>query len=42
MGLIDVSTLGGLDIRGPDAARFLERIYTWTYGKLPLAGCAMR
>ncbi len=28
VGLIDVSTLGGLDIRGPDAARFLERIYT--------------
>jgi sarcosine oxidase subunit alpha len=34
VGLIDVSTLGGLDIRGPDAARFLERIYTWTYEKL--------
>ena len=34
VGLIDVSTLGGLDIRGPHAARFLERIYTWTYGKL--------
>ena len=34
VGLIDVSTLGGLDIRGPHAASFLERIYTWTYGKL--------
>lgn len=32
-GLIDVSTLGGLDIRGPDAARFVERMYTWTYEK---------
>ncbi len=34
VGLIDVSTLGGLDVRGPDAARFLERVYTWTYAKL--------
>ena len=25
VGLIDVSTLGGLDIRGPDAAEFLNR-----------------
>jgi sarcosine oxidase subunit alpha len=34
VGLIDVSTLGGLDVRGPDAARFLERLYTWNYQKL--------
>lgn len=34
VGLIDVSTLGGLDVRGPDAAAFLERIYSWTYAKL--------
>jgi len=26
VGLIDVSTLGGLDVRGPDAAEFLNRI----------------
>ena len=32
-GLIDVSTLGGLDIRGPEAAAFIERMYTWTYAK---------
>ena len=31
VGLIDVSTLGGIDVRGPDAAEFVERIYTWTY-----------
>jgi len=31
VGLIDVSTLGGLDVRGPDAAEFLERMYTWAY-----------
>ncbi len=28
VGLIDVSTLGGFDVRGPDAAEFLERAYT--------------
>ena len=27
-GLFDVGTLGGLDVRGPDAAAFLERLYT--------------
>ena len=36
VGLIDVSTLGGLDIRGPEAGDFLERIYTWNYAKLPV------
>jgi sarcosine oxidase subunit alpha len=34
VGLIDVSTLGGLDIRGPDAAEFLNRMYTFTYSRL--------
>jgi sarcosine oxidase subunit alpha len=34
VGIIDVSTLGGLDIRGPDAAAFLERMYTWNYANL--------
>ncbi len=33
VGLIDVSTLGGLEIRGPDAAEFLNRIYTFAYAK---------
>jgi sarcosine oxidase subunit alpha len=27
-GLIDVSTLGKIDVQGPDALRFLERVYT--------------
>ncbi|MBX6323095.1 MAG: FAD-dependent oxidoreductase, partial [Rhodospirillaceae bacterium] len=36
VGLIDVSTLGGLDIRGPDAAEFLNRMYTFSYTKLPV------
>ncbi|MEL6964747.1 MAG: 2Fe-2S iron-sulfur cluster-binding protein, partial [Pseudomonadota bacterium] len=33
VGLIDVSTLGGLDIRGPDAAELMNRMYTWNYTK---------
>lgn len=31
VGLIDVSTLGGLEVRGPDAAEFMNRIYTFAY-----------
>jgi sarcosine oxidase, subunit alpha len=31
VGLIDVSTLGGFDIRGPGAAEFVQRMYTWNY-----------
>ena len=34
VGLIDVSTLGGFDIRGPDAAEFLERAYTPSFRRL--------
>ena len=30
-GLIDVSTLGKLEVRGPDAAEFVDRMYTWAY-----------
>lgn len=33
IGLIDVSTLGGIGIRGPDAAEFLNRVYTFAYAK---------
>jgi sarcosine oxidase subunit alpha len=36
VGLIDVSTLGGLEIRGPDAAEFLNRMYTFAYLKQPV------
>ncbi|MFQ5935986.1 MAG: 2Fe-2S iron-sulfur cluster-binding protein [Acidiferrobacterales bacterium] len=36
VGLIDVSTLGGVEIRGPDAAEFLNRIYTFAYLKQPV------
>lgn len=33
VGLIDVSTLGGIDIRGPDAGELLNRLYTFAYKK---------
>ncbi|MFQ5953780.1 MAG: 2Fe-2S iron-sulfur cluster-binding protein [Kiloniellales bacterium] len=36
VGMIDVSTLGGLEVRGPDAAEFLNRIYTFAYLKQPV------
>jgi len=36
VGMIDVSTLGGLDVRGPDAAEFLNRMYTFAYTKQPV------
>jgi sarcosine oxidase, subunit alpha len=36
VGMIDVSTLGGLEVRGPDAAELLERIYTFAYTKQPV------
>ncbi len=36
VGLIDVSTLGGLDVRGPDAAELLNRLYTFAYAKQPV------
>lgn len=34
VGLIDVSTLGKLEITGSDAAEFLERIYTGRFAKM--------
>ena len=36
VGLIDVSTLGGITVRGPDAAELLNRIYTFAYKKQPV------
>jgi sarcosine oxidase subunit alpha len=37
LGLIDVSTLGKLIVRGPDAAAFLERIYPNRFGDMKTA-----
>lgn len=36
VGLCDVSTLGKIDIQGPDAARFLDRLYANTFSTLPI------
>ena len=36
LGMIDVSTLGGLEVRGPDAAEFMNRMYTFAYLKQPV------
>ena len=33
VGAIDVSTLGGIQVRGADAAEFLERIYTFAFAR---------
>ncbi|MCB1814175.1 MAG: sarcosine oxidase subunit alpha family protein [Candidatus Competibacteraceae bacterium] len=36
VGLCDVSTLGKIDIQGPDAAEFLNRVYVNGFAKLPI------
>jgi sarcosine oxidase, subunit alpha len=36
VGIIDVSTLGSLEIRGPDAAAFLDRLYTFNFLEQPV------
>jgi sarcosine oxidase subunit alpha len=36
VGLIDVGTLGKIEVHGPDAAEFLERIYTGRFANLKL------
>lgn len=36
VGLIDISTLGKIEVRGPDAAEFLNRMYTFAYLKQPV------
>ena len=38
-GILDASTLGKIDIQGPDAAEFLNRIYSNAWLKLPVGGC---
>jgi sarcosine oxidase subunit alpha len=36
VGIIDISTLGGIELRGPDAAEFMNRIYTFAFLKQPV------
>ena len=35
-GLLDVSTLGKLEVRGPDAGAFLDRLYTMAHASQPV------
>ena len=39
LGLIDVSTLGKLQVSGPDAGELLERLYTGRFKKMPIGRC---
>jgi sarcosine oxidase subunit alpha len=36
VGLTDMSSLGKIDVRGPDAATFLDRVYANTFSTLPV------
>ena len=36
VGLVDVGTLGKIEVHGPQAAEFLERVYTARYANLPV------
>ena len=38
-GVLDASTLGKIDIQGPDAGLFLNRVYTNPFLKVPLGRC---
>jgi sarcosine oxidase subunit alpha len=38
-GLLDASTLGKIEIKGPDAAEFLDRMYTNTFSTLKVGRC---
>jgi sarcosine oxidase subunit alpha len=39
VGILDASTLGKIDIQGPDAAEFLNRVYTNAWKKLGVGRC---
>ena len=39
LGVLDASTLGKIDIQGPDAAEFLNRVYTNAWLKLDIGRC---
>jgi len=39
VGMIDVSTLGKIQVQGPDAAEFLNRVYVNGFAKLPVMKC---
>ena len=39
LGLLDASTLGKLIVKGPDAGRFLDMLYTGVMSTLPIGKC---
>ena len=39
VGVMDASTLGKIDARGPDVVEFLERIYTHNVGRMKVGRC---
>ncbi len=39
VGALDASTLGKIDVRGPDAARFLNRVYVNGWSRLAVGRC---
>jgi sarcosine oxidase subunit alpha len=39
VGLFDASTLGKIDLQGPDTAEFLNRVYTNAWAKLEVGRC---
>jgi sarcosine oxidase, subunit alpha len=39
VGLVDVSTLGKIEVEGPDAALFLDRVYTGNVSSIPVGSC---
>lgn len=40
VGIMDASTLGKIDVQGPDAVKFLERIYTHNVARMKVGRCA--
>ncbi len=40
LGVMDASTLGKIDVQGPDTVDFLERIYTHNIGRMKVGRCA--
>jgi len=39
VGVLDASTLGKIEIKGPDAGAFLDRMYTNVFSTLPVGKC---
>jgi sarcosine oxidase subunit alpha len=39
VGIMDASTLGKIEVVGPDAAAFLERMYVGRYARMPVGRC---